>query len=274
MTYQRYENDVPTSYDTREHRDKQSDVSELRGEMPNTPDGTRTEREPEENEPEAAASKTDASRKGEASGIFKTVVESIERNPIPLAMIAGGVGFLVYNELRARKSYARPTTMRERVDASLRDEATTSAPGAISRVQHLAQDVGNEVGAVAGRASHAARELAHDATSFASQAASAAREAAHKGQDILLERPLVLAGLGLALGAAVAGTAPLSRREQQLLSGPASEAIDTLVHGAQQLKERAKDSAGALGEAAKREASVLMSSTEQVGADADREEPA
>lgn len=255
MTYEEYENDVPTSYGSGESRDMPSDVSEIRGEMSDAAAAPAAERAPEPME---------------RSGFFKNIAGSIGRNPLPLAMIAGGVGYLVYNELQARKQpTSQPTSMRERVDASLKHETASSAPGAFSRVRELTHDVGESVGAAAGRLGDAARELSHDASTLTGEAAGAARSAARKGQELLLDRPLVLAGLGLALGAAVAGTAPISRREQDLMAGPAGEAIDNFVHGAQQLKQRAKESVGALGQAAKHEAAVLMSSTEQIGGEAD-----
>lgn len=257
---EQYENGVATDNGSgRSAREKPAESPEARGQMSDpvavstTPSG-----------PSSLAGSSISASTSDAGGFFKSVASSLGRNSLPLAMIAGGVGYFVYNELQSRKS-SRHTSLSERIDASFKDEAASSARGAVSRVRELAHDVGEGVGAAAGRVGHAARELSDNASNLSSQAAEVAR----KGQDMLLDRPLVLAGLGLALGAAIAGTAPLSRREQDLMAGPAGDAIDQLVHGAQNLKERAKDSAGAIGKTVKKEASVLMSSTEQVGGEAD-----
>jgi hypothetical protein len=230
-------------------------LPEIRGEMP---------------EPTAKSDRRSRSNTGDTDSLFKQVASSIGRNPVPLTMIAGGLGYLIYNEVqRGKRSSSRPTTMSERVNASLRDEAASSAGGAVSRIRELAHDVGEGVGSAAGRVGQTARDLSHEVSSFSSEAAVVAR----KGQEMLLDRPLVLAGLGLALGAAIAGTAPISRREKDLMAGPAGAAVEHLVHGAQNFKERAKDSVGAIGDAVKDEASVLMSSTEQVGDETDPDDP-
>lgn len=230
-------------------------LPEIRGEM---------------SEPMAPNDGRSSANTGEPGGLFKNLVSSIGRNPLPLAMIAGGLGYLVYNEVQhGKRGGFRPTTMSERVNASLQAEAASGARGAVSRVRELAHDVGEGVGAAAGRVGQTARDFSHEVSNLSGEAAAVAR----KGQEMLLDRPLVLAGLGLALGAAIAGTAPISRREQDLMAGPAGEAVDNLIHGAQNLKERAKDSVGAIGDAVKNEASVLMSSTEQVGDEAGPDSP-
>lgn len=261
---EQYENGVKTDNGAAlTDRGAAPDLPEMRGEMsePMALHAPRT--------PGSIGATPVKSVPAEARGFFENVASSIARNPLPLAMIAGGVGYFVYNELQSRKpSSSRPTTMSERVNASLKDEAASSARGAVSRVRELAHDLGEEVGAAAGRVGQAAHDLSDNASKLSSQAITVV----HKGQDMLLDRPLVLAGLGLALGAAIASAAPISRREQDLMAGPAGEAIDNLVHGAQNLKARAKDSVGVIGNAVKTEASVLMSSTEQVGDKADRDD--
>jgi len=91
------------------------------------------------------------------------------------------------------------------------------------------------------------------ASNVASQAAHTTREVAHRGQELAREQPLVIAGPGIAFGAALAGTTPVSRTERQLVGEPASELMGELQQRANQIKDRVENDGRAAAEDAQSE---------------------
>jgi hypothetical protein len=120
-----------------------------------------------------------------------------------------------------------------------------TARTASSAVADAGRQAGGWVSDMAGRAS-STLPSAEDATSAYRSAASAASDTAHKVGDsatelsrtvrslaqFCVEQPLIVAGLGLALGTALGAVLPSSETENQML-GPTSDALKETV------KERA-----------------------------------
>jgi len=226
MTYERYQNGVPGNNGSSSSREIQTDVIEIREEMAKTLDEISAKLVPKELISHLIGSLGDG-----GLTMFKGLSGAVARNPIPAAMIAGGIGYLIYEEVQSRES------------------RTTGAAAPVG------EPVTARAGELVGRVREGAHGLAHRASSVASNVATQAkqttRQVAHKGQDLVREQPLVLAGLGFALGAALAGTAPLSRREQQLLGEPAGELMGELEQRAHQIKDRVEKGVRAAGEVAK-----------------------
>jgi hypothetical protein len=245
MTYERYQNGTAAPQNgTPSSREIQSDVVQIREEMSKTLHEITEKLAPKEMVSQAMSAITN----GGGARFLKNLSSAIERNPVPAALIAGGIGYLMYEELKGGKA-DRPTRTGEFPEAfegarsrelqSGHDGAEMFASNARARAAQLAD-----------RARDGARAISQRASNAASQAASTTREAAHKGQELLREQPLVVAGLGLALGAAIAGTAPLTRREEQLIGEPASELIGEIEQRANQIKDRVEEGVRSVGEAA------------------------
>jgi hypothetical protein len=186
MTYERYQNGLPTDNGSPSPGEIQSDLTEIRGEMSETLDQIGAKLEPKQLVGQVMSSfSSEGGRR-----VYESVLSSIKRNPIPCAMIAGGVGYLVYSEINGRGSTPNAAKIEGSASSSsvgseaskLMDGATTGAREAVSRVRGLAGEAGDKAGRMFGRASTTVKE----------------------GAANVREHPMVLAGLGLALGAALA----------------------------------------------------------------------
>lgn len=247
MTYERYQNGAPATNGGPSSSDIQSDVVEIRGELSKTLGELTEKLAPKE----LLSQLTSIFKDGGGARMLKSLSRSIERNPIPVVMIAGGIGMLVYQEVQSRKPAPPPRAgeLPEGLDGARSPELEASSDS--SGMRELASATRASAGELAGRARDGAREMGQRASGLATRAAQTTRDAAHKGQELVREQPLVVAGLGLALGAAIAGTAPLSRREEQLIGEPAGELIGELEQRANQIKDRVEQGVQAVGEATK-----------------------
>jgi ElaB/YqjD/DUF883 family membrane-anchored ribosome-binding protein len=93
-------------------------------------------------------------------------------------------------------------------------------------------------------------QMAETAEAAKERASVAARQVKEKATSLIHEQPLVVAAIGLAIGAALAAALPKSRTEDELM-GEASDAVKSAVGGmASQRFEQAKSAAGELAESA------------------------
>lgn len=123
------------------------------------------------------------------------------------------------------------------------------------RVRETAQEMGEGVADAAERVKQKTRSVADRLTDTAvqtgEQARFAGRQVKDKANTLLHEQPMLMAGIGLALGAAIAALIPVTRTENRLM-GETSERIKRRVRDtATQQLEAAKESAGEFVERAK-----------------------
>jgi hypothetical protein len=175
-------------------------------------------------------------------------VEILRANPVPAGLIGAGLAFLVMSERRAgAPADARQTAGTARVaGADITQRVGEGAGAARSSVERVAKK-----GTAGGRAATSkASSVAGSAAREAAAAADAARErvagigrsvgagaerAGRRTGELLHEQPLVLAGLGLALGAALGAAVPRSHKEDQLMG----QASDDLIERATELGREA-----------------------------------
>jgi ElaB/YqjD/DUF883 family membrane-anchored ribosome-binding protein len=176
-------------------------------------------------------------KEGGTSEFARNLGDTVKTNPVPVMMVATGLGALLFSSSdagnaiseRVRRASERDLEEGEgRVSASDRARhAKESASERVHRAQDRLHDAQGRAREGAGRArerAERAREGARDradrAREGARERADRAREGARRAQaqskQLVQEQPLVLVGLGLAIGAALAGTAPLSDEERSL----------------------------------------------------------
>jgi ElaB/YqjD/DUF883 family membrane-anchored ribosome-binding protein len=114
------------------------------------------------------------------------------------------------------------------------------------KASELGEGVGEAVDHVADRAQTVRGRLSETAAHTGEQARSAGRQIAEKTSTYMHEQPLIMTGLGLAIGAAIAALLPSTRVENQLMGRTADNLKRKIGDAATQQFETVKDSAGEL----------------------------
>jgi gas vesicle protein len=199
------------------------------------------------------------------------IADTIRDNPIPAAMVAIGLGWMVLNGRgdSSRQNYRRPNRFsaagglaspRYAGDASA-DYASgaggvygSSAYGAygeagqdegvVDRARHLAGDLGssakNAAGSVVEGAQSAAGTVAHGAQDVAEAVADRTRRGARRVEDTFYENPLAIGAVSLALGLAAGLAAPPTEREVQLMGNARDRVVDRVKDTVQDKAEKAQ----------------------------------
>jgi hypothetical protein len=195
----------------------------------------------------------DYARDSGAGDFFRNLGRDIVNNPLPLGFLGVGLGWLmVSNGRRSRRagdggqwdpgaageSWDTPSALAERTKAGL-SEGTEQARQVSSRLSEAAGSVG---ASVKQGANVAADRASAGAARVADGAAAVGRASMQRGADLVetfRSQPLLLAGLGLMIGAAVGAAVPSTRTEQELMG----EASRQAKQRAQSLAEEHYDAA-------------------------------
>jgi ElaB/YqjD/DUF883 family membrane-anchored ribosome-binding protein len=156
------------------------------------------------------------------------IVETMRRNPLPTAMAAIGIGWLLMNRSDGRGSYrsssGRNDTWRDSErygygaygDYDRQRGVTDRAGATIDQVGRkagqVADDVRSTVGSTVGQ--------------LPDQVGSTAREVGWNAERLVQDNPLALGAAACAVGAAIAMALPETEVERNVLGGPAGTAID------------------------------------------------
>ncbi len=169
----------------------------------------------------------DYARDGGATEMMRNFGRQVRDNPLPLTLIGAGIAWLMIGNGHARTNGAHRAGeamrhTRERAEAAL-DRATGVVGETSAEVGEAANSAWHRTTGAAGDAATAVRDTAtstyhrvargtsHLAGRVGDSTMAAARGTAATGRtvvDFCREQPLVLAGLGLALGAAIGALAP------------------------------------------------------------------
>lgn len=240
MTYEQY-TEGNGSVAGRSAERIQSDLQDIRGEIQRTLEALSGQLQPGQLMQQAF----NAIRGGRGGWRYwQNLLRSIEENPLPLALMGAGFGYLIYSDAQRRRhpvEYHVEAELEEEVGVTpSEEEAKEEAKEETKKTGRELRTRAHEVGeSVRGRlestrskmreARTATRSRMHDAGTATRdelrQMGVRAREATEKGRTLIHDQPMILAGLGLALGAALAATAPMSRKEHEVL-GPAEEALE------------------------------------------------
>lgn len=179
--------------------------------------------------------------RGPAGEFAHNLGTQVRNNPLPVALIGAGIAWLMTSQ-RAGATASSSTyefssgdyasTEQSAAGGGLRESVKEKAQAARERVSQAGSSVASAAGGIAQRVSSAAHRVGGAAGSAAGSARAVATRAGEGFGRMMDEQPLVLAALGVAVGAAIGAMLPASEREDRLL-GEASD--------------RAKERAKALG---------------------------
>jgi hypothetical protein len=172
-------------------------------------------------------------QEGSGGTFFRNLKRQTLGNPLPVTLIGAGLAWLML----ARGGNDGGAAAARRWDTSAaRNQIGDAADTAVRSTAEFAASTSDAAARAFGTA---AERASRTSAAFAEGARSAGRNAAGAGRDVFdfaREQPHLLAGIGIALGAALAAILPRTEAEDNLLG----EASDALARG--------YDKASAVGE--------------------------
>ena len=197
---------------------------------------------------------SNARDKAEASG--RGLIETLRDNPIPAAMIAGGIGWLLFNKRRGTversaavevdydyRSELRSGDGNVAGDATIdhsREMPSTDRDGVAHRVATGARDAGEKV---ASTARTVGDKVSSSASKVAHGVADKARAGSARVEEALHENPMVLGVVAAAVGLAVGMSVPVSERESKLMGGKRDELMDKAKDAISDTRDKVRNAA-------------------------------
>jgi ElaB/YqjD/DUF883 family membrane-anchored ribosome-binding protein len=235
-----------------------------------------------------------------------SLMETIRQNPVPAAMAAFGIGWLllksnssgpdrpndnVYHGSAFRDNYDRnpsfapdaPTTLGNNSDSPL-SRAKESVSGAVGSVQDTAANVADTTREHASHVAEAAREnaahLAEAAQEKAHYVSEQAQYKAHQAQDgfsrALQENPLAVGIVAMAIGAAAGLAVPPTEPERQLMGETRDRLMETAGSAARETMGKVQHVASRVmeeaGKAASEAATNVTSAVKETATEAAQEQ--
>ncbi len=197
---------------------------------------------------------SNARDKAEESG--RGLMATLRDNPIPAAMIAGGIGWLLFNKKRSDVNESAAIEVEYDYRAELRggNGAVNTADvetidysrqipeiqreGVAHRVASTAKGAGEKV---ASGARAVSEKVTTGASSVAHGVAEKARAGTHHVEESFQENPMVLGVVAAAVGLAVGMTLPASDREARLMGGKRDELIDKAREAISETKDKVRN---------------------------------
>jgi ElaB/YqjD/DUF883 family membrane-anchored ribosome-binding protein len=204
---------------------------------------------------------SNARDKAEESG--RGLLETLRDNPIPAAMIAGGIGWLLFNKRKTSIERSVATEVDydyrgavrsgnsadvESADYS-RQFPQVEQEGVAHRVASSAKDAGGKVAStardagekVASTARTVGEKVSSSASSVAHGVADTARAGTARLEETMHENPMVLGVVAAAVGLAVGMTLPASERESRLMGSKRDELIDKAKDAISETKDKVRN---------------------------------
>ena len=170
----------------------------------------------------------------------RSVVDVIRENPIPAAMIAGGLGWLLFSRRSEPRSEYGPVLDAD-VDATA---ASSSEPGRMHQLADSARGAVDKVKSGASSAAHGvasgAQAAAHGVASGIHTVADRTTSGARQVGDHLQENPMVMGAVAAAVGIAVGLSIPVTDRESRLMGAKRDALIDKAKETVSDTKEKVK----------------------------------
>lgn len=209
-------------------------------------------------------------REGEGAELLGNLRRQVVENPLPLGLMGIALGWLMLPGVgRKGRVGANMDRMSAGAESAV-DRATGGVGAAANSVRQTSADIGAKAGAMKESLSRSAEGIseqlgdgyaraagvASEASRRAGESAASVRRGFREARDGFLsacrEQPLILAGLGLALGAAVGVALPRTEAEDRVLGKTsdevkakaqetAAEQVETAKTTVQQQMQRAKE---------------------------------
>lgn len=185
------------------------------------------------------------------SGAGRETLHFAQRNPIPLALIGAGIGWLLATRSRREpRLYRRGARVYSGDTGEMGERAYSREP--VQRAEHAVHERAEKGRQLVHEGAERGRQLFHGGAERGRQLGHQARErVTHVGQrsrEYARESPLAMGALSLAAGLGVGLALPTTRREEELLR-PARERLVGQARGtAEDLKQTARDIKDKLGE--------------------------
>jgi ElaB/YqjD/DUF883 family membrane-anchored ribosome-binding protein len=185
------------------------------------------------------------------------VVDTIKRNPVPAALAAVGIGWLVLSRSDGRSSGRR--SFRDRsTDRWTSPTLSTSDYGASSddwqdELRRRSDDVGDMLGDATSNARRSAADTFDSVQDRAGSAAdtvtSSASDALSSAQGAMERNPLAFGAIALAVGTAVGLALPASSAEKRIMGSAGGQLIDKVESAVSQpldeMRRQQESTAGA-----------------------------
>ena len=219
---------------------------------------------------ERVASNTGAS----ANEMRSSMMTTIRENPVPAALAGIGIGWLLINRSGSSSSAGQQTGSSV---SSQANQAVGQAQQTVGQAAGSAQQAAGQVagqaqqaaGQVAGQAQQAAEQVQQTtgqvvdqvqetASQVAEQVQQHAQQARGRLEQMVMENPVPIGALALAIGGAVGLAVPGTQREQQLMGETRDRVVErvaeTVQETAQDTMEKVQRVAEEAGEAVEKEA--------------------
>jgi ElaB/YqjD/DUF883 family membrane-anchored ribosome-binding protein len=176
-----------------------------------------------------------------SNAVARAAVDKAMANPFAALMIGAGIAMLMMGDKKVGSAIG-----------GLVEQGKSAVKSAADSVTHMGSNAAaaatGTASTLADRATHSAGEMTDKAADMLEKGEKQAMDLVHKGQEqgkqlvdqaqqlisenrgrfeqFAQEQPILVAALGVAFGAALGASLPLTRAEQQYLGGTAKQAID------------------------------------------------
>jgi hypothetical protein len=192
--------------------------------------------------------------------------QAFKANPVPAALVGIGLAWLMASSGRQTQVYPLETAfppetagrekgaMFKEKYGQARERAGSFAETAAGRVRESLGRLSQTFGGGRQAATEQFGEARERAGEMAGYAGERAREAGSRGQGMLEEQPLILVALGLAVGAALGASLPVSEKEERLAREYREDLLEQAKEFGREQLEKGERVVAKAGEAAREEA--------------------
>jgi hypothetical protein len=193
----------------------------------------------------------DYARHGNAAEFARNLGHDVRKNPLPITLIGAGIAWLLMSNGRSRRSSSRSPVAEASENfsdraASFSERARGAVDQVSDRVKRAAYRARSELSGTASSAYQSGSQRTADAAARMRENTEAFGETLSDTSQNLIEfcknQPLVVAGIGMALGAALGALLPTTESENRLMGGTSDKALKRARRTAAESHDPAKAS--------------------------------
>jgi len=186
-----------------------------------------------------------------SNAVARAAIDRAMASPFAAPMIGAGIAMLMIGDKKVGNTLGGlvdqgKSAVRHAADAvtSIGSNATATASDKVSgiadRVSQTTDDMTGQAKDMLAKGQEQAKDMLHKGQEQGQQALQQAQQLFEQGrgkfEQFAQEQPILVAALGVAFGAALGATLPLSKAEEQYLGAPAKKAVEK---GSEMAKEMA-----------------------------------